>query len=625
MRTRDFVIVFVCLAAAAGLLYAAGAQLDYINAQREALKIVINPVLENAPPSLAFATVAMGAFRGLVVDILWMRADKLKEEGQFFDARQLAEWITKLQPRFAAVWEFHAWNMAYNISVAIPATQPEQRWRWVRNGYELLRDEGIPLNPRSIQLYQELARIFQHKLGGVSDDAQEYYKLQFAEEIGPLFESEDNGLRRDDNKYFEALIRSVGEWSQVANDPNVAVFIQVLRAAEESFASEENCVKNYLALRREDSARLSIAGSEAPAGEERPASRFKPAAFEVLNAYRGTDALKRFDIFAKAYQLRHVWKLDPALMLRVSQRYGPIDFQDPNKHFPMDWRHPDSHAIYWALKGLDIAKQDKDREIGPEEVNTDRLVLHSLQNLFRYGKIMIVQGWEDQPQQTQDTPQKVQPVLRKNIYLGPDPRIFDSYEKAYQAVFAKYGEDRGRRESYENGHRNMLKNAVLVFYQAGLRTEAVKIYNELRKQHPQIEEFKVPLDQFARNRIVEELDGLGITDASEQIVSLLINAYGLYAVGDDNAASTNEQLAQRVWDYYKLKFGDNERIDLPPMRVLKWFALNQFVGSDAYPLYVRQGLLARIKREKPDLFKELQQTGEEMRQQVEQFQKTQKQ
>lgn len=136
----------------------------------------------------------MGAFRGLVVDILWMRADKLKDDGQFFDARQLAEWITKLQPRFAAVWEFQAWNMAYNISVAIPATQPEQRWRWVKNGYELLRDEGIPLNPKLIQLYRELSQIFQHKLGGVSDDAHEYYKLQFAEEIGPLLESADNGL-----------------------------------------------------------------------------------------------------------------------------------------------------------------------------------------------------------------------------------------------------------------------------------------------------------------------------------------------------------------------------------------------------------------------------------------------
>jgi len=625
MRTRDLAIVFVGLIAAAGFLYAAGAQLDYINSQREAMKLVINPALENAPPSLAFATVAMGAFRGLVVDILWMRADKLKEEGQFFDARQLAEWITKLQPRFAAVWEFHAWNMAYNISVAIPATQPEQRWRWVRNGYELLRDEGIPLNPKSIQLYRELARIFQHKMGGVSDDAQEYYKLQFAEEIGPLLESSDNGLGREDDRYFDALIQAPAQWAQIVSDANVAAFVQALRTADESFAAEEDFVKNYLALR--SAAPPTAQGT--PEGPAAPTSRFKPGAFEVIQAYQGSEVLKRFDIFAKAYQIRHVWKLDPALMQKVGQMYGPIDFRDPNRHFPMDWRHPDSHAIYWALKGLDIAKQQGDREFEGHEVNTDRMVLHSLQNLFRYGKIMILQGPPDEAQETESgvyvNPESASryPRLQKNIYLGPDPRVFESYEKAYRTVFAKYGEDRGRKESYENGHRNMLKNAVLVFYQAGLRNEAAKIYNRLRQQHPTFEEFKVPLDQFAKNRILEELDGFGITDASEQIASLLINAYGLYAVHDDNAAAANERLAQQLWDHYLTLFGDNERIDLPPMRVLRYFALTQFLSSEAYPVYVRQGLLKRIENEKPELLKELEQTGAEVRQQIEQLQKTQ--
>jgi hypothetical protein len=624
MRTRDFVIVLVGLAAAAGLLYAAGAQLDSINAQRQTLKLVINPPTENMPPSLAFATVAMGAFRGLVVDILWMRADKLKEEGQFFDARQLAEWITKLQPRFAAVWEFQAWNMAYNISVAIPATQPEQRWRWVKNGYELLRDQGIPLNPKSIQLYQELARIFQHKIGGVSDDAQEYYKLQFAEEIGSLLDSPDNGLGREDDRYCLALIRSPAEWTQIANDPNVAAFLQAMRAADESLASDESFVKSYLALRQEDSARSAAAGSPAPAGENQPPSKFKPAVFQTLDAWRGTEALKRFDIFAKAYQLRHVWKLDPAFMRKVSQMYGPIDFQDPNKHFPFDWRHPDSHAIYWAVKGLEIAKQQEDREIDMHEVNTDRMVLHSLQNLFRYGKITILQGWERQEPQAQDGGQKAETIARKDIFLGPDPRIFDSYEKAYRGIYQKYVKDRGRDESFANGHRNMLKNAVLVFYQAGLKSEATKIYNILRKEYP-LDEFKVSLEQFVKNRIVEEFDGLGITDASEQIAQLLTNAYNLYAVGDDNAAAANEQLAQQVWDYYWSKFGDNERINLPPMRVLRYIELTQLLNNDAYPLYVRQGLLARIEREKPQLLKELQQTGEEVRQQIEHLQKTQKQ
>ncbi len=606
MRTRDALVLFVSLAAAAGLLLAAGAQLDYINSQREAMKITINPPLENAPPSLAFATVAMGAFRGLVVDILWMRADKLKEEGQFFDARQLAEWITTLQPRFAAVWEFHAWNMAYNISVAIPATQPEQRWRWVRNGYELLRDKGIPLNPKAISLYRELGRIFQHKLGGVSDDAHEYYKLQLAEMMGPLLESPDNGLGRDDNRYYEALMAAPKEWVRIASDPNVASFVEALRAADESFAAEADFVANYLSLRQNP-------------------QRFKPAAFEVIDAYRGTAALKRFDLFAKAWQLRHEWKLEPAMMQRVSQMYGPIDLNDPNTHFPLDWRHPDSHAIYWAIKAFDVALEvqtEQDRDITSDEVNTDRIVLHSLQNLFRYGKIIILEG-PVQPVVAEAIDANEPQLVRRDIFLSPDLRIFDSYHKAFLKVFEKYQNDPARLESLQNGHRNMLKNAVLSFYQAGLRKEALKIYNELRKRYPAIPDFHVPFEQYVKNRFMEELQSIGIHDATEQVVMLLIDAYRLYAIRDDDAAAGREQLAQEIYDHYRAQYGDSERIDLPPMRVLRYVAVGQFLRSEGYPPYVRQGLLDRIRIEMPDLLKQLEQTDDELRQQIEQLQKQQ--
>ncbi len=594
MRTRDFIILLVCGMTAAASLFAAGAQLDRINVQREKLKLVSNPALENAPPSLAFATVAMGAFRGLIVDILWMRADKLKEEGQFFDARQVAEWITALQPRFAAVWEFHAWNMAYNISVAIPATQPEQRWRWVKNGYELLRDKGIPLNPKSIQLYRELGRIFQHKIGGVTDDAHEYYKLQFADEIGPLLESADNDLGRNDNRYLEALMAMPTEWSAVTGDPNLAAFVQALRNADERFAVDENFVKNYLSLCQNP-------------------QRFKPAAFEVIDAYRGTLALKRFDLFAKGYQLRHEWKMDPAMMLRVGLKYGPVDYADPNKHFPMDWRHADSHAIYWALKALDVAIQEKDRELTTHESNTDRIVMHSLQNLFRFGQILITQAPAD--------PNTGAPG-EKSIFLGPDLRIFDSYNNATLAVLKKYEGDRGRVEAMGNGHRNMLKNAILSFYQAGLRNKAQKIFDEMRTRYP-FEEFQVSLDQYAKQRFIQEFESIGIQDAAEQVMMLLINAYRLYAHHEDDAAAGNERLAQEVWDHYFKEFGDTDRIDLPPMPVLRYNAIGQFLTSDAYPVYIRQGLLARIQIEKPELLKQLEQTEAQLRQQIEQLRKTQ--
>ena len=79
---------------------------------------------------LAFTTVALGGFRGLISNALWIRANDLQDEDKFFEMAQLADWITKLEPHFVQVWLVQAWNMAYNISVKFK-DYPD-RWRWVR-------------------------------------------------------------------------------------------------------------------------------------------------------------------------------------------------------------------------------------------------------------------------------------------------------------------------------------------------------------------------------------------------------------------------------------------------------------------------------------------------------------
>lgn len=446
MRLRDKIICFVCIVLAVGLFIGAGIQLDSINRQRQDMNLIIDTP-ENIPPSLAFATIATGAFRGLIVDILWMRADKLKEEGQFFDARQLAEWITILQPRFASVWEFHAWNMAYNISVAIPETRPDQRWQWVRNGYELLRDQAIDkYKLKNITLFRELGRIFQHKIGGVSDDAHKYYKLQLALAMEPLLGSADN-------PYFDALAEAPLSWSEITNDPNMTSLITALKSADKAFLDDNEFVSNYLSLRQNS-------------------QRFDPAAGQTIDNFRGSEALNKFDIFAKAWQLRKVWKLDPVLMREVNRSCGPIDFSDPNTHLPLDWRHPDSHAIYWAVKGLKILAQEQDREIDSTETNADRIVFHSLQDLFRNGTIFI---YELQlPPTSQDSPEQPQERILKEVFLRPDLRMFEPYNTSVLTTLEKYKDDgdEGRYVSLQNGHRNMLKNAVNSFYYAGHKRQA---------------------------------------------------------------------------------------------------------------------------------------------------------
>ena len=139
------------------------------------------PPTQNMPPLVVLTTVAFGGFRGILADVLWMRAGTLQDEGRYFELVQLSDWIVKLQPRSPAIWAYHAWNMAYNISALMSA--PAERWRWVRNGLALLRDEGMVYNPGSARLHQELAWLFLHKLGTDDDSAAAYYRAQWAAEM----------------------------------------------------------------------------------------------------------------------------------------------------------------------------------------------------------------------------------------------------------------------------------------------------------------------------------------------------------------------------------------------------------------------------------------------------------
>lgn len=188
MNSRLKKILLVSLALV--FLFSAGRVQQSLNRDRDALGLTRGAVLENAPPMLAFTTVALGGFRGLISNFLWMRANDLQQDDKFFEAAQLADWITKLEPTFASVWVFQGWNMAYNISVKFKENGPgdyTDRWHWVENGIELMRDGGLRYNPNSVDIYRELAWQFQHKMGANLDDANMFYKIQWAGEMRPFF------------------------------------------------------------------------------------------------------------------------------------------------------------------------------------------------------------------------------------------------------------------------------------------------------------------------------------------------------------------------------------------------------------------------------------------------------
>jgi len=170
---------------AGGLLASVAPVQKALNQDRERLGLTRIEPLENAPPVLAFTTVALGGFRGLIANALWIRATDLQDEDKFFEMAQLADWITKLEPHFVHVWLVQAWNLAYNISVKFKDF--DDRWRWVQRGIALLRDDGLRFNPNETLIYRELAWFFQHKMGANLDDANMRYKQAWLKEMTEVF------------------------------------------------------------------------------------------------------------------------------------------------------------------------------------------------------------------------------------------------------------------------------------------------------------------------------------------------------------------------------------------------------------------------------------------------------
>jgi len=107
------------------------------------------------------STIALGGFKPLLVDYLWMKQDKLQEDKQFEEIVLLLSIIARLQPRFTEVWSFNAYHMIYNI--AFQENTPQAKWHWVKNGIDYIK-EGMLHNPDNVNLTQWLAFFYYHRI-----------------------------------------------------------------------------------------------------------------------------------------------------------------------------------------------------------------------------------------------------------------------------------------------------------------------------------------------------------------------------------------------------------------------------------------------------------------------------
>lgn len=422
-----------------------------LNRDRERLGLTRVAPLENAPPVLAFTTVALGGFRGLIANMLWIRASELQDEDKFFELAQLADWITKLEPHYPHVWLVQGWNMAYNISVKFKDNPPGEfpdRWRWVHGGIKLLRDQGLRYNPNEVILYRELAWFYQHKMGQNLDDANMYYKREWAKEMERVF------------------------------------------------------------------------------GDQ-------PPNFEELINPQTDDARRRQQL------LTNEFKLDPAFMKQVDERYGPLE-----------WRLPEAHAIYWAARGLEAARLHPDKVKMEDLIQVRRNIFQSMQASFRHGRL-------------------VADPLSKQFDFGPNLEIIPKVNAAYEEAIK---EEPASRDNIKGAHRNFIRDAVFFLYSANRVADAADWYRYLGEQYPHKTIIDGDTNSFPRNvKLGEYVLANLLVDVTEtdrdrvnaRIAEFLARAYLFLIRGDVQLFEGHRRMAADLRALFVKKVGDSGKIRLP--------------------------------------------------------------
>lgn len=469
MNPRAKKILMLLLAFA--LLASGGLTQRSMNQDRKALGLTrLERPLENMPPVLAFTTVALGGFRGLISNALWIRANELQENDKFFEMSQLADWITKLEPHFVQVWLVQAWNMAYNISVKFKENAPgdyTDRWRWVSRGIELLRDEGLKYNPNEMLMYRELAWFFQHKMGANLDDGHMFYKQQWIIEMAPIFGS-----------------------------TNVVPLETLVNPTDDAGRTRTNLL----------------------------ISKFK---------------------------------MSPEMVLAVDKEYGPLD-----------WRLPETHAIYWAQVGLQKAKEHPDRVKKDDIMTLRRVTYQSMQLAFQRGRL-------------------IPNFFLRAFEYGPNLALVPKVNAAYEEQMA---EDPANAGHIATGHRNFLRDAVYNLYIHNRESEAAKWFKYLGDKYPDKPIIDGDPNSLPRNVTIDEFvfakisEAIGETDQKgmKSILEALISqSYMSLVLDEDDRAAGFMNLARKAHARYNSKVTARQgAIDMPPLEEIQQEVLKQMLDPE---------------------------------------------
>ncbi len=548
-QRRQHTVQIVALCIAVVCILAAGMLIGPVNEIRKERQLVIDPrSVATLPPDIALLG-KLGTFRALAIDWASIRAERLKEQGKMYEAMELHETVCALAPRFPRVWANAAWNMAYNISVT--QFTPEARWKWVRNGIDILRDRGIQFNPRSVTLYKEIAWIYWHKIGDFLDDEHMNYKralaVQMESVLGqlPVFLSDQEYF-----DWFHQIVQAPRNLDAfLKSDAEVAQLVSHLQSVS---LAPDHSMLDFVARNLRTELRVSDLLKEQQAADALTTRRL-----EILRNPANAAALDRLLAAVRSQVLRETYKLDLDWMFDLMvKQYGPLD-----------WRNAFSHALYWSSYGDKISEGIEGMDPA-DAMNTARFVFFSLQQLITRGRLTLYPNFDD--------------PFSSYVDLTPDirfiPYLFDTYMRLGKKHF---GDDPRFKEgtpgpSYKTGFVTAMENWIELLYLEGgeeNRAQAENYLAWLRENNPHPdgrtqERYLVTVDGFVMGDLLPQLQNYKAATAI--IGSFIRQALKQFSLGQNQAALSSMARALQCYQYWMVDTTKdiNERRRLQPPKIM---------------------------------------------------------
>lgn len=477
---------------------------------------------------VAVPTLALGAFRGLVVDYLWIRTISLREQGRTYEARVLAEQIGRLQPRLPAVWDYLGSHLAYDL--AATATTAENRWAWIQNGLDLVREEGLGKNPTSARLCYTLSRIYQDKVNSSMDEFHSDFKREHV------------------LKMRRAGVHLGRDIHQLANAPGLSALLvqdEEARALLVRYAR----AKGYASLDEVEPSVLCqehhlyvFEGGKLELGE----AQGLVDTVALLKELGASAAGERVLVSCAAQALREIG-FDPEHMSRVSAEWGPLD-----------WESSFSAPIYWSVKGVWLAEAKQDVKM---KSRCRRAALQGLKNALRQGKSQIYVDELDGRKLIALTLPNLELIshLDRLYQEGSEEARADMLRMSKQETFDP--DDFRAASSFqvnqEQARKDFLIEATILLSEYGEDTQGRLLHEQAGKLYPDEPSFQVPYDEYLVSVMTSRITDTGAMDTvdtmTQGLLGLWRRAFTFLAYGEDRRFRTYNNLARaRVsrWNKY---------------------------------------------------------------------------